>query len=242
MAPEQIVAALQKLDVNNDGHWTQDGLPRIETVRLFAGNQSLTRENITAAAPDFTRLVAYNAQQAAQAAPAPTAAATTETQPGAQDTPPAAPPLADPAPQAAPSPEPTPEPTPTPVVNAAAVEAPKFDELSEEEQLEVIQGEIAEMDRYLYAAKKHRAELQFKADDLTIRIDKKLPKNSNQQDIQSYLASQRKQLQRRAEQIANVRKVESELGAKLADFAPKRAPIDAAMARRTGYGRNRPGR
>lgn len=237
MAPEQILAALQKLDVNNDAHWTQDGAPRLETVKLFAGNQALTRDSITAAAPGFTRLTAYNAQQAAQPAPAPAAAPTPETQPSAQATPPAAPPLADPAPSAAPTAEVAPVATP----EFEAQQQPKFDDLSEEEQLEVIQAELKEMDRYLVTAKKHRAELQTKADDLIIRIEKAQPQSSNQHDIQAYLRSQNKQLEARAEQIRNVKRVESELGAKLADLVPKRAPIDAAMARRTGYGRKRPG-
>lgn len=53
-----IEDALQKLDVNNDNHWTADGLPRIETVRMLAGNQALTRDAIAAAVPGFCRAVA----------------------------------------------------------------------------------------------------------------------------------------------------------------------------------------
>jgi hypothetical protein len=235
MAPEQILAALQKLDVNNDAHWTQDGMPRLETVRLFAGNQALTRDDITKAVPDFTRLAAYNAQQAAQAAPAPVAAATPETQPGAQDTPSAAPPLADPAPPAAP-----------PVVEATQELAPlahdiAWEDMTKEEQLEIVNAELADVERYLEVAKKQRVKLQQQRDDLLLAIDKETPKNSNQLDIKAYLASQNKLLEQRAQQIRNVKKVEAELGARLSDLVPKRSPIDQAMSRRTGYGRKRPG-
>lgn len=51
----KILEALGKLDTANDNHWTADGLPRIETVRMLSGDQSITREQITAEAPDFSR-------------------------------------------------------------------------------------------------------------------------------------------------------------------------------------------
>lgn len=238
MAPEQILAALQKLEVNNDSHWTQDGLPRLETVRLFASNQALTRDNITAAAPDFTRLAAYNAAQAAQSPPAPVAAATPETQPSAQETPSVAPPLADPAPSAAPIVDAAPAATPEFVTEEDDV---RFEDLTKQEQLEVVEEALQDVERYLVGAKKHKAKLQQQKDDLVMAIDKETPRHSNQHDIQAYLKSQNKLLEQRAQQIRNVKKVESELGARLTDLVPKRAPIDTAMARRTGYGRKRPG-
>ena len=54
----KILEALSKLDTNNDNHWTADGLPRIETVRMLSGDQGITREQITAEAPDFSRSAA----------------------------------------------------------------------------------------------------------------------------------------------------------------------------------------
>lgn len=54
----KILEVLSKLDTNNDNHWTADGLPRIETVRMLSGDQSITREQITAEAPDFSRSAA----------------------------------------------------------------------------------------------------------------------------------------------------------------------------------------
>lgn len=226
MAPEQILAALQKLDVNNDGHWTQDSAPRLETVRLFAGNQTLTRDDITKAAPDFTRLTAYNAQQTV----------VQETQPGAQKVT-AVPPPTDPAPPAA-----TTEPQAPRELLELPSRFPDFKDLSKQERLEFVEDELEDIERCLVGAKKEKAKLQQQRDDLIIQIEKEAPVNSNTHDIQAYLKSQNEQLARRAQQIANVKKVESELGARLSDLVPKRAPIDAAMARRTGYGRNRPSR
>ena len=80
MTPAHINAALVKLEVSNDNHWTGDGLPRLETVRLLAGDQTLTREALTLASPGFTRASAYAASQGAPSptpTPAPIAAPAT---------------------------------------------------------------------------------------------------------------------------------------------------------------------
>lgn len=232
MAPEQLLASLQKLDVNNDGHWTQDGLPRLETVRLFAGDQTVNRDHITASAPDFTRLAAYNAQQAAQAPAALVTPAAAETPPAAQGTQSAAPPVLDPVQPD--SPLATPEFTPPAEVQD---ERP----LTMQEQLLDVEEELEDITRYLTSATKHKVKLQLRKDDLIAAIDKETPRNSNQHDIMAYLASQGKQLEERAQQIGRVKKIESDIGARLSDLVPKRSPLDAAMTRRTGYGRKRPG-
>lgn len=49
-----IIAALSSLDVDNDEHWTTDGLPRMDTVEDIV-KQDLTRADITAAAKGFNR-------------------------------------------------------------------------------------------------------------------------------------------------------------------------------------------
>lgn len=51
----KIKDALAKLDPQNDNHWTSDGLPRIDTIRMFASDPAISRELITADAPDFSR-------------------------------------------------------------------------------------------------------------------------------------------------------------------------------------------
>jgi len=55
---ERILEALSKLDASNDNHWTQDGLPRLETVRFMAAHQGLTREQVSEVAPGFSRSTA----------------------------------------------------------------------------------------------------------------------------------------------------------------------------------------
>lgn len=74
MANKQLIDALLKLDVKNDNHWTSDGQPRLETLRMLAGNASLSRADVEAADPEFTR---QKAMAKAEAEGVPPAAADT---------------------------------------------------------------------------------------------------------------------------------------------------------------------
>lgn len=53
---KKILDALASLDSKNDNHWTDDGMPRMETLKFLVGDQMLTREAVTAAAPGFSRV------------------------------------------------------------------------------------------------------------------------------------------------------------------------------------------
>jgi len=50
-----IEQALASLDATDDAQWTAAGLPRLEVVRELTGDASLSREDIEAAAPGFSR-------------------------------------------------------------------------------------------------------------------------------------------------------------------------------------------
>lgn len=54
MAP-LITQALSQLDPADNAHWTADGMPRMDVVEKLVGDSSITRKNVTDAAPDFTR-------------------------------------------------------------------------------------------------------------------------------------------------------------------------------------------
>lgn len=54
MAPEKIIEALHQLDPENDEHWTKGGWPQVVAVEAILG-EAVTRNDINAAAPDFTR-------------------------------------------------------------------------------------------------------------------------------------------------------------------------------------------
>lgn len=51
-----LAQALSKLDPLNDNHWTQDGLPRLDTLKMLTGDQTLTRDAITSQFPDYKRI------------------------------------------------------------------------------------------------------------------------------------------------------------------------------------------
>lgn len=70
-----IRVASTKLDVDNDDHWTADGLPGLEAIHHFTGNQKIKRGNVTDALPDFNRDAARAKAAEATAEPAAPAAA-----------------------------------------------------------------------------------------------------------------------------------------------------------------------
>ena len=51
---QKIRDALENLDVNNDDHWTAEGMPRLDVVKDAVGT-AVSRADITAAAKGFTR-------------------------------------------------------------------------------------------------------------------------------------------------------------------------------------------
>lgn len=55
---QNIIDALKKLDVSNDNHWTVDGQPRLDTVKMLAADPSVTRDTLNEIAPDFNRATA----------------------------------------------------------------------------------------------------------------------------------------------------------------------------------------
>jgi len=52
---ERLAAALQKLDPENDEHWTKLGKPAMAALEQFYGSTDFTRADVEAAIPDFNR-------------------------------------------------------------------------------------------------------------------------------------------------------------------------------------------
>lgn len=50
-----IKEALGKLSADNDNHWTADGKPKVETVKLFSQGQAVDRAYLDENFPDFNR-------------------------------------------------------------------------------------------------------------------------------------------------------------------------------------------
>lgn len=50
-----IQAAVRKLDPIEDTHWTEAGLPAVGAVAISMGDQTVTRAQIAASMPEYTR-------------------------------------------------------------------------------------------------------------------------------------------------------------------------------------------
>ncbi len=50
-----VKIALSKLSADNDNHWTADGKPKIETIKMFSQGQAVDRAYLDAEFPDFNR-------------------------------------------------------------------------------------------------------------------------------------------------------------------------------------------
>ncbi len=209
-----IKQALAKLDVNNDNHWTAEGQPRIDTVKMLASDQTITRDDITKASPEFTRESATAAlaqAPAAQTGQGSDGAGANEPQANAQ--PPA---IQD---------------TPAIVV---PVNLDEFDQAIEDAK--------ADLDELKEHRAKFDEELAKRTKAYDDAVDAKVKAGAGEtvtNAIQGYHASQQRLLEARA----NRGKVLQENGITAKDLTallPGRSPIDAAMGRKTARGTSRP--
>lgn len=160
---------------------------------------------------------------------------------------PVAPPAANAAPPAPPAP---PQAPPAPLQGLPPMDAPgKGDPdtiAAAKGDLQDAQAELLQMDKWLERAAVERAKLAAAVEVAQNALDKVQPIQTNHDAIQAYLAQQRALLQARGEQNRNLAEAAKAAGLSvqqyLAHLLPgKRAPIDAAMARRNTRGMSRPG-
>lgn len=211
----KILEALGKLDGNNDNHWTADGLPRIDTVKMLAADQSLTRESITAVSVGFNRAAALEGQAPQASAQAPQV---TESKGSTE---------------------------PAATVAPATVQQATTDETTEsQEEVAVVGAEIdydaaiGHAQDELQVAQAALAEAQALFDAKQEALDDVLnaqndagAAETNADAIQGYLASQRRLLQERADRGRALQ--EAGFTPKtLRDLLPTRSAIDQALARK----------
>lgn len=241
---DKIIAALKSLDPTNDNHWTNDGAPRLETVRLLSANPGLSRESVNNALPGFSRAVASGAANP-ETKPEPTAeelaaaAAAAEAAKGTS------------GPE---TPAPTPAPTPA---DATAPETPAT--TSDEDQFGNLLGEpLAEQglnqDSTLQEILDDANEYLSKLLDARERLNEEITKTQNDvaraqaacdeeiksghtlSPIQAYLASQVKIGQERGE----LRRTVEQSGVDLKELSLRLSPspIDSALGNRKRQPRN----
>ena len=225
---KNITDALSKLDPANDNHWTQDGLPRLDTIKILSGDPSLTRELVTGAYPDFNRETARAAAGTAQAGAGTTPAAPTEATP--------------PAPASAATPTETPPPAPPappesdlPVLNPPAVAEASNDQADLLVRIEEAKVNLSDRQDALQLAKQELVDAQNEVARLEAQLKESSPTNSS--TIMDYLARQRQNLEDRG-----VRKqLIKESGLDLKQLAKDlKSPLDAAMERKNTRGAQRP--
>lgn len=69
-----LAEAIQQLDPKNDNHWTADGQPRIDTLKTMTGDQSVSRDSVEKAVPNYNRETAGGENRVGNGTPAPTPA------------------------------------------------------------------------------------------------------------------------------------------------------------------------
>jgi hypothetical protein len=226
-----IVKALQQLDPKNDDHWTNDGLPRLDAIKGVSG---LKREDVTAAAPHFTKdnpvFEAPKADggestsgQGADAAPTPQA----DEQQGDQDE------------QAQDDEAGDGDDEQGAGDDEEGDQAEEQDDELEELPAELDEAEaavleakakLAEAQEQQAAAQKVVNEAQAKHDRLVeIRDSQRRP----HQDMEDRMAFIKRQAQMRAERAGASAEILKGLNV---DKLDPRSPLDRSMARKTGFG------
>lgn len=255
-----ILDALAMLDPEVDDHWTNDGQPLVDAVSAILA-RPVQRKEIAASAPTFNRETAatYFAFDAMAPAPAPTP----PTRPPGPHT---KPPVASGAPQA-PSFEPQPEPEQAPeeepgwgskeepvegdgdraepeesIDLEAALKMPASTILGSpklaQQVLEQIGKKVTSLGKLREEAFAEMTRLGKISEALTRVIERTKVHDPNEamRDIRAYLERQHQAREARAARARTF--IEAGTSAKdVAAAIQGRAPIDAAMARRTGIGR-----
>lgn len=217
-----LIEALAKLDPKNDNHWTVEGQPRLDTVKFFAGQPSLMRE-------ELDKVCVYTREDAL-AGKAPELVSPASTTPEAAASPPV---VAATATSTAPV---APEPPAAPV----AVEPPKpFDMEEAQANLSALNDGLAAVNQQLYQLNKVRDGINEQISTLEDLVRKHSPADTTSHAVQQYHARQKQLLEQRATQIDRVRSFEQESGVKLSDLVPKKAPIDQARKNSRGGPRSR---
>lgn len=216
---EEILEALLGLSPGNDEHWTADGLPRLDAVENLLG-ASVTRKQLTNAAPDFNRAMAQSVVDEA--------ASQGDTEQGDTELPEAGKAEPDADPQS------LEDPSETDTVTAGAGGPDDFDPLAEgpgdeEDMLDAsvqdAQDRVSAVQRALEQGKLALAEAEQALADAAKAKNSAFPPLSAAEAIQQF---QRSEHEKRA----------AARGVVLGSVA---SPIDAALkARRTNQGRRTP--
>ena len=207
---EKILAALAEFDPLDDDQWTTDGAPLVEVVAKFTGDFGIKRQDIINAAPDFNRNKA-------------------KAEPEIQE---------DPEPEIQEDLEPEIQEDPKPAVEMTEAEYNSWLIELPIEDLEEAEDSLNKQNDVVGAEIQKLKELQERISRMVTvtrnLISLSFPNSSNAHAIRSFIESQAKareqRVTRRMTVLQNIR----------LDELDPRAPIDAAMSRKSGRGVGRP--
>lgn len=220
-----VIESLKQLDVNNDNHWTADGLPRLDTVRMIASDASLTRETLDTIAPGFNRANAQTWEPSEQGSPKSvqdtpqdqTQPTSTDQQTSTQDN------QADSATTESSSTE---QPTETEAQQASEVEAYE----TALKHLKECEAKTAEALQVQADANAKVAEALQAEDIARKRVDSLAPEEKNEDVVQRYLRNQVKALEEQAELAAKI--AESGINLDALRQQLQLSPLDSALSQR----------
>ncbi len=211
---EEILEALLGLSPGNDEHWTADGLPRLDAVENLLG-ASVTRKQLTNAAPDFNRAMAQSVVDEAASQGDTEPSDTDKTQPDADPQSPEDPGVTDTATADAGGPDDF----------DPLAEGPGDEEAELDEAVQEAQDRVSAIQQALEQGKLALAEAEQALTDAVNAKNSAFPPLSAAAAIQQF---QRSEHEKRA----------AARGVVLGSVA---SPIDAALkARRTNQGRRTP--
>lgn len=213
----KILEALQQLDPTDDGHWTNQGLPRMDVVEAIVGDKGIKRGDITNAAPGFTRETPQLPEEFLK---------TLKPEASLEEEEEEEEPLVEDGGQ-------PPEVSEEPVTEQG--KEPSQADLFEKE-IVVLREKKAVTEKNIEASKGELVKLNIQIDSIQRKLDR-----LNQNSVNLHSAVQgalQQQSKVRADRAEKMRKLHE------AGFDPakiqSRAQIDAAMARKRGRGGNRP--
>jgi hypothetical protein len=211
---EKILQALRQLDPANPNHWTADGAPRLDTLKMLVGDSTLTREAVSAAWPGYGRATAE--QPAVQGGstspqPEPALAAIQGASQGSND-------------------------GTVQEGGAGAGTNPEGETVAE-----AAKRQLAEARRIADAALAEKAKANRAAAEAVAAVDRAIEASekagnteTHAQTVTGYLAAQQLIRDERAAKKAALK------GVNLKDILPSKAMLDEAFKRRTGRGMKRP--
>lgn len=222
---DKVIESLKQLDVENDNHWTADGLPRLDTVRMLASDAGLTREKLEAIAPGFNRTNAQtweepeqgNSKSVQDAPKEQTQSEGDNTQTPTEEAETSA---------SADQPNDTEQPQETETEQASEVEA-------YEDALKVLQECEAETAKALQLQADANAKVAeaLQAEDIARkRVDSLTPEEKVEDVVQRYLRNQAKALEDQAKLAAQIN--ESGIDLKALREQLELSPLDTALSQR----------